>query len=101
MRQKVSLEHIVVPSEDVVIREIEGDTIIVPLVAGIGDADDELYTVNATGQAVLRNLDGERTLGKVAEALSQEFSGHKYEICADILGFSEAMVERGILVVKE
>ena len=40
------------PSEDVVAREIEGDVIIVPLVSGIGDEDDELYTLNPTGQAI-------------------------------------------------
>ena len=33
-------------------REIEGELIIVPLVAGIGDADDELFTLNETGKAI-------------------------------------------------
>jgi len=92
---------ICMPSEDIVIREIEGDTIIVPLVAGIGDADDELYTVNKTGQAILRTMDGIRTLGQIAEILSQEYSGRKDEMNEDILGFSMEMVERGIFVVKE
>jgi len=92
---------ICVQSEDVVVREIEGDTIIVPLVSGIGDADDELYTVNETGQAILRSLDGVRTLGQVAEIMSQQFLSPEDEINADVLGFSSEMVRRGILAVKE
>ena len=37
------------PSEDVVAREIEGEFIIVPLAAGIGDMEDELYSLNESG----------------------------------------------------
>jgi hypothetical protein len=46
MATGVTLDTVCVPSMDVVAREIEGDMVIVPLVAGIGDADDELYTLN-------------------------------------------------------
>lgn len=101
MLEKITLDMICVQSEDVVVREIEGDTIIVPLVSGIGDADDELYTVNETGQAILRSLDGVRTLGQVAEIMSQQFLSPEDEINADVLGFSSEMVRRGILAVKE
>ena len=51
-------------------REIEGDMVIVPLVAGIGDADDELYTLNETGKAIWKRLDGRRTIGDVARAIA-------------------------------
>jgi hypothetical protein len=43
---QISLNAVLVPSEDVVTREIEGEIIIVPLVAGIGDLEDELVTIN-------------------------------------------------------
>ena len=33
-------------SSDVVARMIEGQVVIVPLVSGIGDAEDELYTLH-------------------------------------------------------
>jgi hypothetical protein len=49
---QVNLTTICVPSDDVVAREIEGEIVIVPLVAGIGDAGDELYTLNENGQAI-------------------------------------------------
>ena len=46
MEKQVTLNTICTPSEDIVARKIEGGMIIVPLVAGIGDTDDELYTLN-------------------------------------------------------
>jgi hypothetical protein len=101
MEAKVTLETVCVPSEDIVAREIEGDMIIVPLVAGIGSADDELYTLNDTAKAIWRELDGDKTLAQAAEVLAQDFSSPAGEIAKDVLGFAAEMVSRGILSVKK
>jgi hypothetical protein len=96
----VTLATICAPSEDVVAREIEGDIVIVPLVAGIGDADDELFTLNETGKAIWKRLDGERTLGDVAKVLAEEFDAQLPELQADVLGFAGEMTERRILAAR-
>ncbi len=96
----LNLAAVCVPSEDVVSREIEGDILIVPLVAGIGDADDELYTLNATGQAIWGKLDGQRTLQEVASTLAVEFNTPLHELENDVLGFASELTKRGILVAK-
>jgi len=100
MEIQVTVDTICVPSEDVVAREIEGDMIIVPLVAGIGDADDELYTLNETGKAIWKKLDGQKSLEQVSIELTEQFSSPAEEIKADVLGFATEMVQRGILAVK-
>ena len=100
MEKVVTMETICVPSEDVVAREIEGDMIIVPLISGIGDADDELYTLNDTGKVIWQKLDGIVTLGDVAKAISTEYSSNAGEIEKDVLGFATEMVKRGMLAVK-
>ena len=84
MESQTTLATVCIPSEDVVAREIEGDIVIVPLVAGICDAEDELYTLNPTGHAIWNMLDGQRTLGQVAAALMQEFDATQAEIEADV-----------------
>ena len=101
MKTKVTVDSICVPSEDVVAREIEGDMIIVPLVAGIGDADDELYTLNETGKAIWKKLDGQQSLKQVSVELMEQFASPAEEIKADVLGFAAEMVQRGILAVKK
>jgi len=64
-------DAVYVPSDDVVAREIEGELIIIPLVAGIGDMEDELYTLNDTGKAIWNLLDGQATLDEIISALAR------------------------------
>jgi len=45
-----------------------------PLAAGIGEAEDELYTLNETGKATWGKLDGVRTLAQIASELAGEYS---------------------------
>jgi hypothetical protein len=90
------LDRIYVPSEDVVAREIEGEMIIVPLVSGIGDLEDDLYTLNKTGHAVWKLLAESKTLRQVAEELSRIYEGDNIQ--EDVCGFVLEMVRRGILV---
>lgn len=100
MEIQVTADTVCVPSDDVVVRLIEDDLIIVPLVSGIGDADDELYTLNETGKAIWQRLDGKRSLAGVADELANEFSSSGDEIKSDVLGFAAEMVKLGILAVR-
>jgi hypothetical protein len=93
------LDAICTPSEDVVAREIEGELIIVPLAAGIGDAEDDLYTMNETGKAIWSRLDGKRTLRTVSAELAAEFNAHPEEIEKDVLGLMADLLRRKMVVV--
>lgn len=101
MVTRINLNAVCVPSEDVVAREIEGEVIIVPLAAGIGATEDELYTLNPTGQAIWQKLDGQRTLKDVAAALADEFNTPLAHIETDVLGFASELRRRGILTIKD
>jgi hypothetical protein len=96
----ISLDQVYVPSEDIVAREIEGELIIVPLVAGIGDMEDELFSLNETGKDVWRRLDGRTTLAGVANALSAEYGAQPDEIERDVIGLVGELVRRKMLIVK-
>ena len=100
MSSRLDLNTVCTPSEDVVAREIEGEILIVPLAAGIGDADDELYTLNETGQAIWSLLDGHRTLQDVVASLAEEFDAPRLEIQQDVLGLAGELTRRGILVAR-
>lgn len=99
METEITRETVCVPSRNVVAREIEGDIIIVPLVSGMGDSDEELYTLNETGQTIWQKLDGTSTLGQVAVSLSDEFASPVEEITADVLEFAMEMTRRRMLSV--
>ena len=85
------------PSDQIVTREIEGETIILPLTSGIGDVDDDIYTLNDTGKAIWQKLDGKRTLRDVARELSAEFGCPPEEVERDVIGFVGELLKRRIL----
>jgi hypothetical protein len=98
MEGKVHMDAEYVPSEDIVAREIEDELIIVPLVSGIGDMEDELYTLNKTGRAIWDKLDGKRSLRDLSEELSVEFEAPEGEIEKDVMGLISELVKRGMVV---
>lgn len=96
----ISLENIYSWSEDLVAREIEGELIIIPLVAGIGDMDDELYTLNDTGRIIWNLLDGNKSLKDVIEILTTEYETSRDIILKDVLGLVKELISRRMLVEK-
>ncbi len=92
------MNRVCIPSLDIVAREIEGEIVIVPLVSGIGDLEDELYTLNETGRDVWKLLDGRRTLKDVAAELALKFEAPIEEIEGDVAGLAEELLKRKMLV---
>ena len=93
-----NLDTVPRPSSDVVARVMEGEIIIVPLATGIGDMEDELYTLNDTGKAVWDRLDGRRTLGQVVKDLAVEFDAPESVLQTDVLGLVDELLKRKILI---
>jgi len=94
----IRMDAVYVPSDDIVAREIEGELIIVPLVAGIGDLEDELFTMNETGKAIWDQLDGNTSLSEIVAAMTQEYDASPGEIERDVRGLVEELVRRRMLV---
>jgi hypothetical protein len=100
MPEEVTLDAAYAPSEDVVARELEGEIVIIPLVSDIGDIEDELYTLNETGQAIWRRLDGRRPLREVVAELAGEFEAALGDIERDVLGLVRELAARRMVVAK-
>jgi hypothetical protein len=100
MSEEVRLDAAYAPSEDVVARELEGEVVIIPLVSDIGDIEDELYTLNETGQAIWRRLDGRKPLREVAAELAKEFEAAPGDIERDVLGLVRELVTRRMVIAK-
>jgi hypothetical protein len=98
METKVDLKGMYAPSDDVVVREIEGELIIVPLVSGIGNIEDELFTLNETGRAIWERLDGKKSLNDLARELSAEYKAPEGEIERDLIGLVQELLKRRMVV---
>jgi len=101
MNVKADLGASYLHSENIVVREIEGELIIVPLVSGIGDMEDELFTLNQTGRAIWEKLDGRKTLENVVAELRAEFEASPGEIERDVVGLIEELLKRKMLVAVQ
>lgn len=98
MKIKTNLEKVYKVSEDVVARKIEDEIIIVPLASGIGDMEDELFTLNATGEAIWDRLDGNKSLKDIVADLSAEYENSEKSIEEDVVGFVQELSIRGIVL---
>lgn len=101
MEPKVNLNAIYTVSEDVVAREIEGELIIVPLVSGIGDLEDELFTLNETGRAIWQKLDGKQSLNEIVKKLCLKFTSSQEEIKKDVTGLLEELLKRRMVIERK
>ncbi|MCD6517860.1 MAG: PqqD family protein [Candidatus Aminicenantes bacterium] len=100
MSEKVKREDIYAPSDEIVARDIEGELIIVPLTSGVGDMEDELFTLNDTGRAIWKKLDGKKSVEKIISELSDEYQAESGEIEKDVTGLLEELLKRKILSKK-
>jgi hypothetical protein len=99
-RVEIDPDGVYARSDDIVAREIEGEVIIVPLVAGIGDLEDALFTFNETGKAVWDKIDGVHPLPAIVAELADEFGADADVVGADVVGLVAELVERGIVVAR-
>lgn len=92
------LERIFTHSEDIVAREIDGEFIIVPISAGTSDLEDELFSLNETGQAIYNLVDGTKTIAQVIEIMVSEYEAAPGEIEQDVVQLVDELVRRKIVV---
>lgn len=100
METKVELDQAYIPSEEVVARVIEGEMIIVPLTAGIGDMEDELFSLNETGRAVWDRLNGRDSLQTIIADLDREYEAQPNQIEQDVLGLMGELARRKMVVSR-
>ena len=94
----IALTDIYQPSDDIVSREIEGENLIIPIAAGVGDMEDELYSLNEFGKVIWDKLDGEKSLMQVAAEIVEEYDGDAQDIQGDVIHFVAELAKRNILV---
>lgn len=99
MESAIKRDAVYRPSDELVSREIDGQLVIVPIAAGIGDLEDELYALNDTARVVWGKLDGQRSVDAVVAELAGEYSGASVEeIGGDVVGLMQELLKRRMVV---
>lgn len=98
MEPKANTEKAYAPSEDVVARDVQGEFIIIPITSGIGDLEDEIFSLNETGRAIWEKLDGKKTLKDAVAELASDFEGDGGVIEKDVSGLLEELLKRRMVI---
>jgi len=98
MEVKTSINKIYKPSEDVMARDVQGEFIIIPITSGVGDLEDEIFSLNETGRAIWGKLDGKKNLKNIAAELSGDFEASIEEIENDCLGLLTELLKRRMVI---
>ena len=71
-------------SDDIVSRDIAGETILVPIRSNVGDLES-IYTLNETAARVWALLDGAKTVAEVRDVIVAEYEVEAGEAEQDVL----------------
>ena len=82
--------------ENLVTREIVGETIIVPISGQLADLQ-QVYSLNTTGSFVWDRLDGSTSLELIHEAVIANFKIGKQEAWTDLAELVADLAEAGLI----
>lgn len=95
---KVSLNATYLPSEDIVVKEVQGESVIISLRAGMVDLEDELFKLTETAKAMWGKLNARKTLKEVAQELSLEYEAPLEVIERDLLQLAAELLKKKVLI---
>lgn len=79
----------------VISRESEGELVVVLPEQG------KFVILNGTGADVFRSVDGQRSLAKIAAALSERYNVPLEQTQSDVLAFAQKLLDRGAASVQD
>ena len=82
--------------EDLVTRDVAGETIIVPIKNKVGDLNS-IFTLNEIGTVIWGLIDGKRSVSEIAKAVSETYEVKPEIAEKDTLEFLNTLQEAGLL----
>jgi hypothetical protein len=81
---------------DLVTRDIAGDTIIVPIRGHVGDLDS-IYTLNEVGTLIWGSIDGKKSVSQIAEEVCTTYEVSPEDAMKDTVDFLRSLEEAGLI----
>lgn len=94
MPSPVGLNCIYKISEDIIFKEIEGTSILIPVISGVGDLNSDIFQLNETGSRVWKMLDGKTPLEKIILTLIDEYDAPTEIIEQDVLNLIQNLLKK-------
>lgn len=101
MKLEHQLDSIYFITDNIVAREIEDELIIIPMVAGIGDIENEIFALEGTGKDIWKRLDGKKTVKEIIAELEELYHSQPSVIQQDVLGLLDEIEKRKFIERRE
>jgi hypothetical protein len=90
------LEKIYIKGDELMTRNIAGETLVVPIKSRVGDLDS-IYTLNDVGSRIWQMLDGRVPVQAIVETISAEYDVAETDATQDVLELIGTMEEAGLI----
>ena len=87
-----TLDSVLAPAPQVASRESQGELVVVLPEKG------KFIVLNGTGAEVFQLMDGQRTLGQIAAAVSERHEVSLEQVQADVLALAKKLLGRGVVL---
>ena len=88
-----------VKEEDLVTRDVAGETIIVPIKGRVGDLDS-IYTLNELGTFIWHQLEAGPTIRQLVDSVAREYDVEASEAERDVSEFLDSLEAAGLIRQK-
>ncbi len=92
----MDLDTVLKPNGDFVFRDIGGETILVPVSAGVSEMDS-LFTLNAVGAIVWKGVEARSSVQEIITAVLAEFEIEEAAAADDVLEFLDVLIKRDLV----
>lgn len=101
MIQELDNSTVFKKSENLIVKEIEDEILIITTSGGITDINSFVYTVNPTGKAVWDKLEDHTSLGTLIDVLADEYNTPKDRIANDVRKIIGELLEKRLIFEKK
>jgi Coenzyme PQQ synthesis protein D (PqqD) len=85
-------------NKEVVARQIEGETVIVPIRRGVGDMNS-VYTLNPVGTVLWHFMAKSHSVPEMVERICDKFEVTPQQALGDVEGFVSSLLEENLIQV--
>ena len=85
---------------DLVTRDVAGESIIVPIKGHVGDLEG-VFTLNEVGAVIWRLMDGQKTVRQLMEAVRDEYEVEAAVAEKDVADFLRCLEDAGLISQSE
>ena len=92
----MDLDTVLMPNGDFVFRDIGGETILVPVRAGVTELDS-LFTLNEVGAVVWKAVEARSSVQEIVTAVLAEFEIEPSSAESDVFEFLDVLIKRDLI----